>query len=461
MTSRRSRTSHSRPIVQRLVASRPAPTCSSSLNPTSSASCRWTRASTSWRRRSRRSRAATRCCRCGRSCSFRTRRTSSRPCRAIVAVNGEGVFGAKVITVFPGNHGTAFDSHQGAVLLFDTENGSLAAVLDATRDHDDPHGRRLRRRDACCWRARTRRRSRSSAPAFRRTRTSRRCAPCGRFARCACGAATPDNARALADGARREFGLDATRRRRQRRRGGARRRHRLHDHVGATSPCCSASGCRPARTSTPIGASQATRARARLGDRRSIAPVRRSARVGAQGAGRHSRSAARRRDRPRPHRRRDRRAADRSRRGPPRRRARSRCSSRSAWRSKISRRRRTSTPRRCATGAGVRVELGGARRCGALSRRRSTTFAPRAIASRRRVTRTPLVRLNVDAPAEIYLKLESLQPIGSFKLRGATNAIAIAAAARRCRRASTRRAPATWRRASRGARARSAFRARS
>ena len=37
--------------------------------------------------------------------------------------------------------------------------------------------------------------------------------------------------------------------------------------------------------------------------------------------------------------------------------------------------------------------------------------------------RTPLVRLPVDAPVEIYLKLESLQPIGSFKLRGATNAI--------------------------------------
>lgn len=37
--------------------------------------------------------------------------------------------------------------------------------------------------------------------------------------------------------------------------------------------------------------------------------------------------------------------------------------------------------------------------------------------------RTPLVRLNVDHPAEIYLKLENLQPIGSFKLRGAGNAI--------------------------------------
>jgi threonine dehydratase len=38
--------------------------------------------------------------------------------------------------------------------------------------------------------------------------------------------------------------------------------------------------------------------------------------------------------------------------------------------------------------------------------------------------RTPLVRLNVsDAPAEIYLKLENLQPIGSFKIRGAANAM--------------------------------------
>lgn len=38
--------------------------------------------------------------------------------------------------------------------------------------------------------------------------------------------------------------------------------------------------------------------------------------------------------------------------------------------------------------------------------------------------RTPLVRLNArDTSAEIYLKLENLQPIGSFKIRGATNAM--------------------------------------
>jgi threonine dehydratase len=37
--------------------------------------------------------------------------------------------------------------------------------------------------------------------------------------------------------------------------------------------------------------------------------------------------------------------------------------------------------------------------------------------------RTPLVRLYVDAPAEIYLKLENLQPVQSFKIRGAMNTI--------------------------------------
>jgi threonine dehydratase len=37
--------------------------------------------------------------------------------------------------------------------------------------------------------------------------------------------------------------------------------------------------------------------------------------------------------------------------------------------------------------------------------------------------RTPLIRLDVDAPFELWIKLENLQPIGSFKLRGALNAI--------------------------------------
>jgi threonine dehydratase len=38
--------------------------------------------------------------------------------------------------------------------------------------------------------------------------------------------------------------------------------------------------------------------------------------------------------------------------------------------------------------------------------------------------RTPLVRCWADSPAEVWLKLENLQPIGSFKIRGAANVMA-------------------------------------
>src|ERR1700730_8844561 len=45
------------------------------------------------------------------------------------------------------------------------------------------------------------------------------------------------------------------------------------------------------------------------------------------------------------------------------------------------------------------------------------------------VIRTPLVPLYVEgAPAQIYLKLENLQSINSFKIRGATNAVMLAPA---------------------------------
>ena len=37
--------------------------------------------------------------------------------------------------------------------------------------------------------------------------------------------------------------------------------------------------------------------------------------------------------------------------------------------------------------------------------------------------RTPVVRLDVDSDAEIWLKLETLQPVRSFKIRGAGNAV--------------------------------------
>lgn len=41
------------------------------------------------------------------------------------------------------------------------------------------------------------------------------------------------------------------------------------------------------------------------------------------------------------------------------------------------------------------------------------------------ILRTPLVRLWTGGETEIYLKLENLQPINSFKLRGAANAVAL------------------------------------
>jgi threonine dehydratase len=47
--------------------------------------------------------------------------------------------------------------------------------------------------------------------------------------------------------------------------------------------------------------------------------------------------------------------------------------------------------------------------------------------------RTPLLRLHVEAPAEIYLKCENLQPVNSFKIRGATNAVLLAPAQERAK----------------------------
>ena len=40
--------------------------------------------------------------------------------------------GLKVISYLPGNHGGDRDSHQGAVLLFDTQSGTLLAMIDAS-----------------------------------------------------------------------------------------------------------------------------------------------------------------------------------------------------------------------------------------------------------------------------------------------------------------------------------------
>ena len=42
------------------------------------------------------------------------------------------VLGVKVISFFHGNEGTELDTHQGAVLLFESDRGRLLAVIDAT-----------------------------------------------------------------------------------------------------------------------------------------------------------------------------------------------------------------------------------------------------------------------------------------------------------------------------------------
>jgi ornithine cyclodeaminase len=74
------------------------------------------------------------------------RKDALLPLRTIVRLpDGRSAFGAmpaylgepaslgiKVVTVFPGNEGTRFDSHQGAVLLFDVEHGRLLAIMDAS-----------------------------------------------------------------------------------------------------------------------------------------------------------------------------------------------------------------------------------------------------------------------------------------------------------------------------------------
>ncbi len=41
-------------------------------------------------------------------------------------------FGVKLISVYPSNEGSRYDSHQGAVLLFEPRHGTLAAIMDAS-----------------------------------------------------------------------------------------------------------------------------------------------------------------------------------------------------------------------------------------------------------------------------------------------------------------------------------------
>lgn len=42
------------------------------------------------------------------------------------------IMGLKIVSVFPGNRGTEFDSHMGAVMIFETNHGQPLALMDAT-----------------------------------------------------------------------------------------------------------------------------------------------------------------------------------------------------------------------------------------------------------------------------------------------------------------------------------------
>ncbi|CAL1691474.1 Delta(1)-pyrroline-2-carboxylate reductase [Brevundimonas subvibrioides] len=56
-------------------------------------------------------------------------------CRAFGVMPGtlaaDGVFGAKLVSVYPENHAAGLQSHQGAVVLFDPATGALSALVHA------------------------------------------------------------------------------------------------------------------------------------------------------------------------------------------------------------------------------------------------------------------------------------------------------------------------------------------
>ena len=317
-------------------------------------------------------------------------------------------------------HGVRLASGRRAALRCD--NGSLAALLDATSITTIRTAAVSAVATRALARARRRRRSRSSAPACRGTRTSRRCAPCGRSRRCASGAATPSTREVLADVARERFTLDATvaptardavrdaeivctaRRRRRPSLEGAwlsarhARERRRREHAERARGRRARSSC--ARGSTSIGASPPSKSRATFSFRSQTGEIAPEHIVAEIGEVLIDRGDGRRDDR-----------------------------EITLFKSLGLAVEDLASAAHVYDGSGAhaRRRTRGARRsasCGALSRavarRRSTR---RASASRRRRCARRSFGCNVDAPCEIYLKLENLQPIGSFKLRGALNAM--------------------------------------
>ena len=89
--------------------------------------------------------------------------------------------GVKVTAAFPSNYGTEYDTHQGIVVLFDTEQGLLRAIVDGTAVTairtaavSGVATRLLARPTPATWR--------SLGPVPRRAPTWQRCFACATFA---------------------------------------------------------------------------------------------------------------------------------------------------------------------------------------------------------------------------------------------------------------------------------------
>ena len=245
----------------------------------------------------------------------------------------------------------SLDSHQGAVLLF--ESGPGTAARRDRRDVGDGRAHRggVRSSPRACSPARTPAISRSSAPAFRPGRTSRPCSSCGRIRSVRVASKTP-GARAV---------LRRARRRPARHRDHARARPSARRSKGADIVCAVTSSREPVVLGewlapgahvNAVGVERGRGARARRRRRGAVPLLRGSPRGGARRGRRLPAREEGGRGRRRPHRRRARRARRRRGARAPRAPTRSRSSSRSDSRS------RTSPPRTHiygqARGAGAR-----------------------------------------------------------------------------------------------------------
>ena len=276
-------------------------------------------------------------------------------------LGGLAALGLKAVTFFPRNEGTDLDSHQGAVLLFETGRGRLLAIIDATSITSV--------RTAAVSGLATRLLAKPDAvgPRARRLGRGGPHAPRGDARRCGSSRADPrreQDVRARAE--LRRPRIQAPRHLRHALQVGRGGRQAAPTSSARSRPrasrCSWASGSRPERHVNAVGSSVATAreldTRGRRAAPRLFVDHRESA---LEEAGDFLHRARRRRRGRRSHRGRARPARDRPGAGPPVRRPRSRSSSPWASRSRTSPRRSTSTRRRAGSGIGKFVEFGGGR----------------------------------------------------------------------------------------------------